>query len=389
MRNLLAALLLCAPAVLAQTSAPAAQFGIPTDESSSVGLKPAPAPIVSPEVLPDHRVVFRLRSPNASEVTVAGDFWVQQGRTEQLVKGDKGVWSLTTDPLPPDLYSYWFTVDGVRIPDPSNNQIKQGVRYQQSMFAVPGPDEAFLEPAPVPHGQVRMEFYQATALGKLRRMHIYLPPGYAEGKTQYPVAYLFHGGGDDDWGWTTVGRVNFILDNLIAQGKAKPMIVVMPSLWGLEPPISSDRFDENEVNFQKTFVQDIMPFVDSHYRVLPGAANRAVGGLGPGRDFLPQFLWSTLDKFGYAFFVSGGAGQERVNILQKQNPGVIDNPANIKRVKFFLGDGVNDSSIDDSRFLTAELKRRGYTVTRYETIGTHGWPSFRRCFAEFAQIAFR
>jgi hypothetical protein len=122
---------------------------------------------------------------------------------------------------------------------------------------------------------------------------------------------------------------------------------------------------------------------------LPGAANRAVGGLGPGRDFLPQFLWSTLDKFGYAFFVSGGAGQERVNILQKQNPGVIDNPANIKRVKFFLGDGVNDSSIDDSRFLTAELKRRGYTVTRYETIGTHGWPSFRRCFAEFAQIAFR
>lgn len=158
MRKLFAAFLLCAPAVLAQTPAPAA--------------RPAtPAPIVSPEVLPDHRVVFRLRSPKASEVTIAGDFWVQQNRTEKLVKDDKGVWSLTTDPLPPDLYSYWFTIDGVSIPDPSNGQIKPGNRVTQSMFAVPGPEEAFLEPASVPHGQVRMEFYQSKVL-EIGRAHV-------------------------------------------------------------------------------------------------------------------------------------------------------------------------------------------------------------------------
>jgi enterochelin esterase family protein len=378
MQKILVFLVLCPSAVFMQARRSVAQEVVS-----------GPTALVSPEVLPDHRVVFRLNAPTASEVKMAGDFWIQQNRTEKLVKDASGVWSLTTNPLPTDLYSYWFTVDGVPIPDPMNSLLKQGVHAQQSMFAVPGEYESLLESAPVPHGNVQIVYYDSKVLGKPRSMHVYLPPGYEEGKTRYPVVYLFHGGGDNDGGWLSIGRVNFALDNLIAQGKAKPIIVVMPSVYGLDPPIKNSQWDENAAVFVKTFEQEIMPYVDGHYRVLPGAENRALGGLGPGRDFFPDVLWPTIDKFGAAFFVSGGAGQKRFEILQKQYPGMIDNPANAKRVKMFMGDGVNDSSIEDSRFLAGELKHLGYSVKTYQTDGTHGWPSFRRCFIEWAQAAFR
>jgi enterochelin esterase-like enzyme len=377
MRNsALSVLLLFASAALAQTQAskppPAAQ-----------------APLVSPQIFPDHRVTFRLRAPKASEVTIAGDFWLQQNRADKLVKDDQGVWSLTTEPLTPDYYSYFFTVDGVRIPDPANGLIKPGVGVTQSAFSIPGPQAALLEAGAVPHGDVRIVYYPSATLGKPRRMHIYFPPGYEEGQTRYPVLYLFHGGGDDDSGWNSVGRVNFILDNLIAQGKAKPMIVVMPSIWALDPPVRADLADENEALFQKTFFQEIVPYAEKHYRVLPGPANRAVGGLGGGRDWLPNFVWPNLDKFNYVVFVSGGADVDRFAFLQKQHPGVIDDPANIKRVKFFLGDGIDDASFPSAKNLAEELKRRGYTTTFFQSENTHGWPEFRLNFVQFAQIAFR
>ena len=373
MRNLLAALLVCAPALMAQAPATALK----------------PAPIVSPQVLPDRRVVFRLRAPKAADVTIAGDFWVQEGRSEQMVKGDDGVWSLTTDPLLPDLYSYWFTIDGVPAPDPSNRVLKQGSRTQQSMFTVPGADEAFLENSAVPHGEVRIVYYPSAALGSNQRMHIYFPPSYDNSKMQYPVVYLLHGGGDEDWGWVTVGRVNMILDNLIAAGNAKPMIVVMPNLWTPATPTAGSPLEENAARFDKSLFEDVIPFVESHYRVLPGVANRAAGGLGAGRYHLSELLWANVDKFSSFVFVSGGSDAEHVAGFDKQYPDEINKPANAKRVKVFLGDGKNDASYSYSTHLAAELKQRGYSVTTYATEGTHGWPSFRRCFAEWAQSAFR
>lgn len=373
--SILSVFILCSIAG-AQTPAPAVQ-------------PVAQAALVSPEILPDHRVVFHLRAPKANEVTVTGDFWVQTGRVEKLARDDQGVWSLATEALPPNVYSYSFTVDGVPIPDPANGQVKPGVRTQQSVFSIPGPEEEVYEPGHVPHGEVRMEYYQSAVEGKLRRMHIYFPPGYEESKTKYPVVYLFHGGGDDDSGWATIGRVNFILDNLIAQGKAKPMIVVMPNLYGIDPPVSAERSDESDALFAKSLVEEVIPFVESHYRVLPGPENRAAGGLGTGRYMLPLFLWPNLDKFSTAFFVSGGANAEAFANLEKKFPGVIENPANIKRVKFFLGDGVNDERLEYSTHLAAELKQRGYSVTLFQAPGAHGWPAFRRNFVEFVQIAFR
>jgi enterochelin esterase-like enzyme len=348
-----------------------------------------PAAVVSPQILPDHRVVFRLRAPKASEVTIAGSFWLEEGRTEKLVKDDQGIWSLTTEPLPPDYYSYYFTVDGIRMPDPANGLIKQGIRTTVSAFSIPGVQAAFLEAGPVPHGEVRVIFYQAAVVGKLHRMHIYLPPGYETGQTRYPVVYLLHGGGDDDWAWITIGRANFILDNLIAQGKAKPMIVVMPSLWMLDPPIGADRRDENEALFRKSLDRDIIPYVENHYRVLAGPAHRALGGLGVGREMLPNVYWPNLDKFNYIFHTSGGVNPEWMPDLEKKYPGVLDNPANVKRVKFFIGNGTNDHSNPSAKNLAEELKRRGYNTTYSLSNGIHEWPWFRRYFAEFAQIFTR
>jgi hypothetical protein len=178
----------------------------------------------SPEVLADHRVVFRLYAPKASEVSVTGD-WVAQGRGTggNLQKDDQGVWSITVGPLVPDFYSYNFTMDGVRVLDPKNVLIKPGISSLSNMFLVPGEEVAFADTKPVPHGEVRIVWYNSSALNGLRRMHVYTPPGYETGNAKYPVLYMIHGGGDEDSGWSTIGRAGFIMDNLIAQGKAKPI----------------------------------------------------------------------------------------------------------------------------------------------------------------------
>src|SRR5437660_187651 len=184
----------------------------------------------SPEVLPDHRVTFRIYAPKASEVAVSGD-WIAQGLGTggKLEKDDQGVWSITVGPLAPDFYSYTLTVDGVRTVDPKNPMIKQGIASVDSMFEVPGGEAAFEENQSVPHGEIRMVWYPSSTLGMQRRMHVYTPPGYDRSSARYPVFYLLHGGGDDDSGWSTIGRAGFIVDNLLAAKKAQPMIVVMPN----------------------------------------------------------------------------------------------------------------------------------------------------------------
>jgi len=189
--------------------------------------KDPPPRVVSPQVHPDKKVTFRIRAPKASEVTVRGD-WMT-GPAEKLAKDDQGVWSVTVGPLAPDFYSYAFTVDGVRTLDPQNAMIKQGLASLDNMFFLPGPEADFEDNKAVPHGDIRKVWYQSATLKEQRRMHVYTPPGYDANNDKYPVFYLLHGGGDEDSGWSTIGRAGFILDNLIAAKKAKPMIVVMPN----------------------------------------------------------------------------------------------------------------------------------------------------------------
>jgi enterochelin esterase family protein len=274
------------------------------------------------------------------------------------------------------------------IPDPANGAIKPGVATTQSAFTVPGDQVAFLEAKPVPHGDVRIVHFQSAVTGSVRRMHIYFPPGYDTTQTRFPVMYLLHGGGDDDGGWVAIGRANLILDNLIAQGKAKPMIVVMPSIWAMDPPVPADRRDANNALFVKLLFQDVMPYVEQHYRVLASPAGRAFGGLSYP-NILPDAWFPNIEKFNYVGFTSNGLNADRIAFYEKQYPGALDNPANVKRVSVYIGDGVNAMTFASSKYLAEELKRRGYKTVFSMTNGIHGWPWFRRYFAEFAQAAFQ
>jgi enterochelin esterase family protein len=349
-----------------------------------------PPALNSPEVLPDRRVVFRLRAPKATEVTLTGDLWLRQDGVEKMTRDAEGVWSITVGPLTPDVYGYSFVMDGVTISDPSNGWIQPGVRSSlRSSFRVPGEEEAFLEVRPVPHGEVRIVYYKAESLGKICRMHIYLPPGYDTSKASYPVLYLIHGAGEDDSGWVTVGMANIILDTLIAQGKAKPMIVVMPTYQGLTPGASAARVGENYPVFAKSFAQDILPFEEKNYRVIAKPEARAFGGLSPP-DVVPDTLIPILDKFNYWLCTSNGLREGRMEYYDKQYPGVLNSQANTKRVKMLMADGSNARiTIAESTYMAGEFKRRGYDVTFYQTEGTHSWPWFRRYLNELTPKMFR
>ena len=377
-------------AASAQGQPPAAQI---VDDTGQIvrgrAGRGGPPPVTSPEVLPDRRVVFRLRAPKATEVNLTGDLWPKQNVVEKMTRDDAGLWSITVGPLTPDVYGYSFVIDGVTISDPSNGWIQPGVRSSvRSSVRVPGEEEAFLEVRPVPHGDVRIVYFNAESLGKICRMHIYLPPGYDTSKARYPVLYLIHGAGEDDSGWTTVGLANIILDNLIAEGKAKPMIVVMPTYQGLAPGASAAMVRENYPLFAKSFAQDILPFVEKNYRVIAKPEAQALGGLSPP-DIVPDTIIPILGKFNYWLCTSNGLRAARMAYYDKQFPGVLNDPANTKRVKLLLGDGANAMTFTESTYMAGEFKRRGYDVTFYQTEGTHSFPWFRRYLNELAPKLFR
>jgi enterochelin esterase family protein len=243
--------------------------------------------LVSPEALSGGRVTFRIYAPKASEVTLRGD-WMEGPGTVKLEKDDKGVWSSTVGPLVPDFYSYAFVVDGVRTLDPKNAMIKQGLTSLDNMFLLPGAEAAFEDNQTVSHGELRSVWYQSSTLSMQRRLHIYFPPGYESGKERYPVFYLLHGGGDEDSGWSTIGRAGFILDNLIAAKKARPMIVVMPNGSLPRPPVTPGAPPDPAVNaalqdrFVNELLKDIVPLVEKSYRVLAGRDNPRIAGLSMG-----------------------------------------------------------------------------------------------------------
>jgi L-ascorbate metabolism protein UlaG (beta-lactamase superfamily)/enterochelin esterase-like enzyme len=350
------------------------------------GGQPAASAQPGPLISADQRVTFRLIAPKASEVTVAGDFWLQQGRAEPLKKDDQGLWSLTTGPFFPGTYSYWFSVDGIPIPDPGHGAIKPGVRTTQSVFEIPGPEADWQALKNVPHGDVRVIWYSSTALDKMRRMHVYLPPGYDNSADRYPVLYLLHGGGDTDDGWISIGRANLIMDNLLAQGKAKPMIIVMPFIFAV--PQGTPEYANNSMLFGKDLTQDIIPYIEKRFRTLPGSANRAFGGLSMP-NIIPDVAFTHFDTFDYFCFTSNGMSDDRLEFYDKSYPGLLTDPANIKRVKFWVGDGVNAMTFPASKNLAERMKQRGYSSTFYMTEGIHGWPWFRRYFAEAVQVLFR
>jgi enterochelin esterase family protein len=358
---------------------------------------PAPDPprqppvwLTTPEVHPDGSVTFRFQAPNAQEVKLA-----REG-TEPIAmqKDDTGVWSVTTASLPPDYYAYSVIVDGVSMLDPHNALLVPNLLAPANAVHVPGPASLPWEVNDVPHGEIHRHFYRSAVSDDRRDFYVYTPPGYdPAARTTYPVLYLLHGFSDDASGWTAVGHANVILDNLIAEGKAKPMIVVMPLGYGTMEMIrlggrarlNTEVRDKNFSNFREALLTEVMPRVESEYRVTKDRESRAIAGLSMGGSESLLTGLNNLDKFAWiGAFSSGGIPNE----FEKDFPG-LDAKANTLIRLLWIACGIEDQLISANRKLREWLKAKGVDHTDIETPGMHTWMVWRRNLAEFAPQLFK
>jgi enterochelin esterase-like enzyme len=350
-----------------------------------------PAPLVSPEVHPDGSVTFRFRAPNALEVKLA-----REGAAPVLMqKDEQGVWSVTTAPLVPDYYGYFFEADGVELMDPQNPQLIPNLLTPASGVHVPGPASMPWELNDVPQGAIHRHFYRSKVAADDRDYYVYTPAGYdPAAKKTYPVLYLLHGFSDDASGWTAVGHANVIFDNLIARGKAKPMIVVMPLGYGRMEFVRGgwnawENFAEmRELNFDKfreALLTEVMPQVENQYRIIKDRNARAIAGLSMGGTESLLTGLNNLDKFSWIGAFSSGRIPED---FQKDFP-ALDATANQQLHLLWIACGVEDGYIKVNRNAREWIKSKGVKVTEIETPGGHAWTVWRRNLAEFAGLLFR
>ena len=349
-----------------------------------------PPPVVSPEVGADNRVTFRFRDPNAKEVLLARE----GAQPVAMQKGEEGVWSVTTDPLEPDFYGYSFVADGVHLIDPSNHLMKPNLLGPQSVVHVPGPASLPWEVNDVPHGVIHHHFYHSAIVGDNRDYYVYTPPGYASnGQESYPTLYLLHGFSDDASAWTAVGYANVILDNLIAQGKVKPMIVVMPLGYGAPEIVSQgvasfrdpSLRQRNYQRFREALVNEVLPQVEASYRVVKDRNSRAIAGLSMGGAESLLTGLNTLNDFAWiGAFSSGGVPDD----FQTDFPG-LDSSVNAQLRLLWIACGTEDRLIEMNRKFRDWLKSKGIQHTDIETPGAHAWMVWRRNLATFAPLLFR
>lgn len=359
----------------------------------------AAAPPVSPAVHSDGTVTFQFREPFAHEVELvrAG---AASARPMRLGAG--GVWTLTEGPLAPDFYGYAFIVDGTLLLDPSNPRVYPNLESPSSVLHVPGPRSLPWETNSVPRGAIDHRFYRSEVAGAARDFYVYTPPGYdPRGGRRYPVLYLLHGYTDDASCWTAIGRANVILDNLIARGRAQPMIVVMPFGYGTmdflavgETRAFGDHAfsDRNYRLFQRMLTGEVMPRVEAEYRTEAGRENRAIAGLSMGgaeslwvgfRD-LRQFAW--IGAFSAAIGAWHGEGRDDFDQAYP-TAGPADN-AQLRLLWIACGAG-DTPHIGPVRRFCGWLDRKGVRYTQVETPGAHTWMVWRRNLAAFAPLLFR
>lgn len=332
---------------------------------------------VSPEVHPDHTVTFRIRAPKANAVTLFGA-WMPVGSEQPMTKDSDGVWSVTAGPLEPNVHLYTFTVDGVTIADPVNPNVKLRQRTSASLVEVPADPPAPWEARDVPHGTVELNWHRSAIAGDTRQTWVYLPPGYPKNpRVRYPVLYLFHGTGDVAVSWIQAGHANFILDSLIAAGKAVPMIIVMP--LGHAVPYAGQPYDypKNTALFEQYVEKELMPWVESKYRIAPGARNRAIAGLSMGGGQAAAIGFKHLGQFG-AIGVFSSSGQI----------GSTD-PAALNKLKLlWLGVGREDGLFERARQFHEALEKAQIRHTWLTRDGMHTWAIWRWCLTEFTPLLF-
>ncbi|HZJ32879.1 MAG TPA: alpha/beta hydrolase-fold protein [Vicinamibacterales bacterium] len=361
--------------------------------------------IVSPDVSADRRISFRIVAPQAREIRLNASDIPNLGQNTRLTKADNGVWELTVGPLDSGAYRYNFNVDGVATIDPRNPAISESNNNVWSLVYVPGSD--LFDSKAVPHGAVAEVTYKSATLGRDRRMHVYTPPGYENGRDRYPVFYLLHGAGDNDDSWSTVGRSGFILDNLIATGKAKPMVVVMPA--GHTSRTNANAVGRSATDeFVGDFVNDVMPYVEKHYRVLTDRPNTAIAGLSMGGLQTLEVAIPRLDRFAYVGVYSSGligafpnaGGRGAASAAAPAPAGPVEwetinaaklDDANLKKGLRLLwfGTGKEDFLLTTTNATVDLFKRHGFSPVFVESPGGHTWINWRNYLSEFAPQLFK
>ena len=378
--------------------------------------QPPPQPqFTSPDVQPDRRVVFRIYAPRADEVRIVGTDIPRNTQGLPMTKNDQGVWELTIGPLEPGAYRYSFNVNGVATIDPRSPAISESNNNVWSLVHVPGAD--FMDTKDVPHGAVAAVTYSSTALRKVRRMHVYTPPGYEQGTARYPVFYLLHGAGDSDEAWTSVGRAGFILDNLIAAKKAVPMVVVMPAGHtartpfgrGVAPAPAQPGARTPMEEFTADFVTDVMPYVEKNYRIIADRPHRAIAGLSMGGNQTLNIAFQHLDKFTYVGVFSSGliaalgrgaapapgaapaAAPPAVDAAWEQDhAAMLDNAALKKGLKlFWFATGSEDRLMPTTKATIEMFKKHGFNPTFTESAGGHTWANWRDYLNTFTPQLFK
>jgi len=347
-----------------------------------------PPAFESAEVHKDNKITFRYFSVNAKEVKVSTQL---ASGTQPMTKGENGIWSVTLGPVKPDMYPYYFLVDGIQVADPRNTSIFPNEGFQNSIVEITGSTPLVHTVQNVPHGTLSYRYYYSPELGT-RPVLIYTPPGYeADTKTKYPVLYLLHGTTDTEETWAKVGRANIILDNLIAQGKAKPMIIVMP--YGRAyPKISKSsgslRNWENLQEIKKDFLNYLFPFIDKNYRTKTDKDNRAVAGFSGGGGTSLYIGLNNPDLFSWVCGFAPGMLKdefERNNAIAFADPSLTN-----QRLKlFWIGVGKDDGLYPVISEYLKVLDEKKIKNETFISDGGHTWMNCKLYLATIAQKLFK
>jgi enterochelin esterase-like enzyme len=371
----------CLP-LIAAAQIPAA----PAPPNAAAPAPPLP-PYLSPEIHPDNTVTLRLRAPNAQNVDL-----VLEGAVTPMQQDADGLWTATTPVLAPEIYAYRFVVDGQPMLDPRDTDVRDNLQSLTNNLTVPGTPPEPWELQSIPHGIVEHHFYTSqVALGLPNNQsdyYVYTPPGYsAKSRQSYPVLYLLHGYSDAADGWSSVGKANFILDSLIASGKAKPMIVVMTLGYGnmavLKPGRTPALSAQSVDLYQKALLTEVMPQIEAAYHVSKKRQDRAIAGLSMGGHESLLIGLTHPELFAWIGTFSAGANATTVSELPPTNA----QKANLRLL--WMACGVDDALLKPNQAVIAALKAEGLPVTAIETPGHHQWPVWRDNLIHFAPLLFQ
>ena len=362
--------------------------------AQEVGARRTGANLTSPEIGSDRRVTFRLRAPDAKAATVSGDF----GSDTAMQKTDDGVWSVTVGPLDPEMYVYYFTVDGVRLVDPSNPQVKIGyvTTTTTSLLTVPGEQPAFYDVQDVPHGEIRTLLYRSQSNAVTRELTVYVPPGYDQARNRrYPVLYLLHGFANDHHSWHRYGRANDILDNLLAQKKIEPFLVVMPLGYGgasvngdgTGVPQAGDVRGDVSL-YERDLLEDVIPLIERTFRTVPDRKHRAIVGFSMGGGQAGRIGLRHLETFSQVGLMSagmaGGPDTEPIATLAANAT-----KANKSIDLLWIACGREDTALKGAKTLHQTLEQAGIRHTFLETEGAHHWRVWRRYLRDLSPLLFK